>query len=200
MKVLAVSCAYLMVALLLLGSNSWADVWERNADGEFTLHRSLDVFQRSRLAANWRPPSVSELASRRSALTDLITEEAARAGIEPSLVHSIIEVESAYDVNAVSKAGAIGLMQLMPQTVERFSVIDPLDPKQNVAAGVRYLQRLQLEFHSVELVLAAYNAGEEAVRHYGNAVPPYSETKAYVARVLEALSRRTLSEEGSRER
>lgn len=178
-----------VAALLLIGSNSWADVWERGRDGELTLHRSLDVFQRSRLADDWRPPSKSELALRRSALNDLIQEEAVHFGVDVLLVHAIIEVESAYDVNAVSKTGAMGLMQLMPQTAERFSVIDPLNPRQNIAAGVRYLQRLQLEFHSVELVLAAYNAGEEAVRRYGNAVPPYPETKTYVARVLDVLAR-----------
>lgn len=194
------NCCYLTVALLLVCLHSWADVWQRGTDGELTLHRSLDTFQRSRLADDWRPPSASELIARRSTLNAVIDNEADRFGISASLVHAIIEVESAYDVNAVSKAGAMGLMQLMPQTAERFSVIDPLDPRQNIVAGIRYLQRLQLEFHSVELVLAAYNAGEEAVRHYGNATPPYPETKAYVARVLEVLSRKNPSEEGSRER
>ena len=77
----------------------------------------------------------------------------------------------------------------MPKTALRFGVADPLDDRQNIMAGAQYLQALQLEFHEIELVLAAYNAGEHAVRHYGRKIPPYAETRAYVDQVLAVINR-----------
>ena len=109
--------------------------------------------------------------------------------IEARLIHAIIEVESAYDPNAVLKTGALGLMQLMPMTAERFGVRDPLDAGANIEAGVQYLKILNDEFQDLELVLAAYNAGEQAVRLYDNRVPPYPETRAHIERVLAVLDR-----------
>ena len=171
-----------------------ADVWQRGGDGELTLHRTLDHFQRARMAADWRPPTANTLADRRRAYAHLIDTLSLRFAVASQLVNAIVEVESAYDAAAVSKAGAIGLMQLMPKTVARFGVVDPLDPQQNLEAGIRYLRLLRDEFESVELVLAAYNAGEDAVRRYGNHVPPFAETRAYVARA-QALMERQPSEQ-----
>ena len=103
----------------------------------------------------------------------------------PNLLRAVIVVESGFNSRAVSKRGAVGLMQLMPATATRFGVSNPYDPLQNVHAGARYLKFLIDRFgHDVRLALAAYNAGEEAVDRNGGQIPPFSETMAYVPRVL----------------
>ncbi|MCY4076507.1 MAG: transglycosylase SLT domain-containing protein [Acidobacteria bacterium] len=114
---------------------------------------------------------------------DIVDAAARRHGIDPSLVHAVIAVESGYRANAQSPAGAQGLMQLMPGTQRQLGVSDAFDPRQNVDAGVAYLHRLTDEFGTV-LALAAYNAGPGAVRRY-NGIPPYKETRAYVQAVLD---------------
>jgi hypothetical protein len=115
--------------------------------------------------------------------------------VEPALIHAVISVESAYNPRAVSRAGAVGLMQLMPQTAKRYGVENRLDPEQNIHGGARYLRVLLDMFdNNLKLVLAAYNAGEEAVMKYGRKIPPYRETQAYVPKVLyhyNRLTRRT---------
>ena len=106
--------------------------------------------------------------------------------LPPALLHAVITAESAYDPNAVSKAGAVGLMQLMPGTAKRYGVRNRRDPIANVAGGTRYLRDLLDMFdNNVVLALAAYNAGENAVIKHGRQVPPYSETRTYVRRVLD---------------
>ena len=95
-----------------------------------------------------------------------------------------MRAESAYDPHAVSKAGAVGLMQLMPGTARRYGVTDRRDPRENLTGGVRYLRDLLIQFNDVVLALAAYNAGEFAVIEHGRRVPPYPETRAYVRKVL----------------
>jgi soluble lytic murein transglycosylase-like protein len=105
--------------------------------------------------------------------------------IDPALIHSVIVVESGYNPAARSHAGAVGLMQLMPGTAKRYGVTNRLDPAQNIRGGARYLRDLMHMFDdNLQLVLAAYNAGEHAVMKYGNRIPPYRETVAYVPRVL----------------
>ncbi len=170
---------------------AYGDVWQRGGDGELTLHRTLDHFQRARRAADWRVPTAPVLATRRQQYAELIDQMSTLYGVHAPVVHAIIEVESAYDTQAVSRAGAQGLMQLMPKTVERFSVVDPLNPEQNIEAGIRYLQLLIREFETLDLVLAAYNAGEDAVRQYDRQVPPYPETRAYVDRVMLVIHRQS---------
>ncbi len=109
---------------------------------------------------------------------------AVRHRVDHRLVESLIEMESSFDPGAVSHAGAIGLMQLMPAVARRYGVRDPLDAAQNVDAGVRHLRGLLLRYGGdIELALAAYNAGAGAVDRFGG-VPPYSETREYVLRVL----------------
>ena len=179
----------LVVLTLLQISAVSADVWQRTSDGQLTLHRSLDHFQRARMAVHWRPPSLEKQRAQRKAIAAIVERASTEYGISADLILAIIEVESAYDTHAVSKAGAQGLMQLMPKTALRFRVADPLDSDQNIAAGAQYLQALQLEFHEIELVLAAYNAGEHVVRHYGRKIPPYAETRAYVDQVLAVINR-----------
>jgi soluble lytic murein transglycosylase-like protein len=117
---------------------------------------------------------------------DAIIEHAAvSSALEANLLRAVIVVESGFNSHAVSKRGAVGLMQLMPATASRYGVSNPYDARQNVHGGARYLKFLIDRFgHDVRLALAAYNAGEEAVDRNGGQIPPFSETMAYVPRVL----------------
>jgi soluble lytic murein transglycosylase-like protein len=126
-------------------------------------------------------------ASRRSAPYDaLIDEHSAVQDVDAGLVRAVIQAESAFNPHARSHKGAMGLMQLMPVTAAVYGVIDPYDPAENIRAGVAYLKSLLMRYsHNAELALAAYNAGPAAVERYGT-VPPYRETRAYVARVRTA--------------
>ena len=119
-----------------------------------------------------------------SAYDSLIEAEAKLQNVDASLVSALIRAESNFEPRAVSRKGARGLMQLMPATARRLSVAYPLDPRWNVRGGVKYLRELADRFgNRPELVLAAYNAGENAVESYGG-VPPYRETIGYVKRIL----------------
>ena len=129
-------------------------------------------------------PTKDSFARNQARYTPLIERMARRYRLDVDLVHAVIRAESAYDATAVSRAGAIGLMQLMPGTARRYGIADPRNPVQNVSAGVRYLRDLLREFRSVSLALAAYNAGEGAVYKYGKQIPPYPETRDYVRKVL----------------
>ena len=114
-----------------------------------------------------------------------IEQAAAEAGVEAALVHAVITAESGYNPAAVSRVGAQGLMQLMPETAKRYAVKNAFDPKQNIRGGTRYLRDLLAMFdNNLELAVAAYNAGENAVIRYGNKIPPYRETQAYVPKVM----------------
>jgi len=113
----------------------------------------------------------------------LVVQAAAAKQVDPKLIHSIIQVESGYDPNAVSRKGAMGLMQLIPDTAKRFGVENPFDPSQNIHGGVSYLKYLLDMFKGdVTLSLAAYNAGENSVLRNGG-VPAYRETQDYVRKV-----------------
>jgi soluble lytic murein transglycosylase-like protein len=110
-----------------------------------------------------------------------------RFRLDPALIHAVIEAESRYDPNAVSRKGAIGLMQVMPETGRRYGVKarELRVPARNIDTGTRYLaDLLRLFGGDVELALAGYNAGEHAVARYGEVIPPYAETRAYVPRVV----------------
>jgi hypothetical protein len=124
-----------------------------------------------------------------SAYASEIREAASQFGVEEAVVRAVIHAESAYRPNAISRAGAQGLMQLIPATASRFGVSDPFDPAQNIRGGVRYLAWLMKRYESnLTLVAAAYNAGEGAVDRNGG-VPPYSETQRYVQRVGQLADR-----------
>ncbi|NIO03701.1 MAG: transglycosylase SLT domain-containing protein [Proteobacteria bacterium] len=116
---------------------------------------------------------------------DHLIEGAARThGVDPALVKAIIRAESDFDPRAVSRTGAMGLMQLMPETANDLAVIDAFDPGENIDAGVRHFKDLlELFQNDVKLSLAAYNAGKRAVLQF-NAIPPYGETQRYVKKVL----------------
>ncbi len=113
-----------------------------------------------------------------------IQQVAEKANLPSSLVAAVVWVESAGNPQAVSPAGAQGLMQLMPQTARMLGVTDPFDPRQNLEAGSRYLRQLMERFGELRLALAAYNAGPGRVQRYGG-IPPFAETQTYVRRVIE---------------
>ena len=128
---------------------------------------------------------VKSIHINRARYSDMIDNIARKSRLYPELLHAVVKAESAYDPNAVSRAGAIGLMQLMPQTASRFGVVNSRDPKSNLEGGARYLRELLTSYNNnIKLALAAYNAGEKAVEKYGNEIPPYPETQNYVKKVL----------------
>jgi soluble lytic murein transglycosylase-like protein len=119
----------------------------------------------------------------------LIAEHARQNDVDPDLVRAVVQVESAYNPYAVSPKGAQGLMQLMPSTAHRFGVKNAFNPEENVRAGVAYLRQLLDRYNNDErLALAAYNAGPGAVDKYGQTIPPYRETKNYVAQISQITS------------
>ncbi len=194
-----VACAMLFVGTLVAPAVS-ADIFryvDRNGDVHYTnvpndsrykIHRRVDDTNpiTNTLAKEIRHygPGV------RKRYEEDILAAASENNVDPALIHAVISAESGYNPFARSRQGAAGLMQLMPETARRFGARNRLDPGQNIRAGVRYLRMLMDLFdNDLELVLAAYNAGENAVIRFGHRVPPYSETMIYVPRVLEYYER-----------
>jgi soluble lytic murein transglycosylase-like protein len=123
-----------------------------------------------------------------SPFAELIDSLSTAHGIDPGLVKAVIKVESGYRVKARSRKGAMGLMQIMPDTARQYSVKNPYDPKANLEAGITHLASLLRRFE-VSVALAAYNAGEAAVKRFGG-IPPYPETRDYVRRIMALASPR----------
>ncbi len=120
---------------------------------------------------------------------DLIISKAAKFGIEPALLKAIVHIESSFNADALSPKGAMGLMQLMPATAKRYGVRSRRDPMESLEGGGRYMRDLLSQFdQDLELALAAYNAGENAVVKYSG-IPPYPETRAYVTNVMALLDK-----------
>lgn len=136
------------------------------------------------------------------AIAQQIIEVATSEGLDPFLVLEVMRRESAFKPRARSHKGAGGLMQLMPATAQRFGITNPYDPQQAITGGCRYLKYLMgLYPNRLDLVLAAYNAGEGSVAKYGNSIPPYRETQAYVAEIMKGYRRaRELAENARVER
>jgi soluble lytic murein transglycosylase-like protein len=143
-----------------------------------------------------RPPVPSITTTIETAVTvpaehaydDFISEASARYRVDATLIRSVMQTESAFDALAVSRAGAIGLMQLMPDVAEELGVEDPFDPRQNVMGGAKYLRRLlDLYRGNVRLALASYNAGATSVAEYGG-VPPFPETQRYVKQITRLVA------------
>jgi soluble lytic murein transglycosylase-like protein len=142
------------------------------------------------LAAHLAAASAADL---RELYKPIIKKAAERHRIDRELVHLIIRAESNYDAFAISSAGAMGLMQLMPATARQYGVNNVFDPAQNIEGGVRYLRDLvRLYNGQTQRVLAAYNAGQEAVRKY-NGIPPYPETKNYIAGIMKTYKKPTVT-------
>ena len=126
-------------------------------------------------------------------LSPFIFHQSQKYGIDESLVKAVIYTESYFNPNATSKKGASGLMQLMPATAEKYGVSDLYNPHQNITAGIKHLSYLMTLFpNNLQHVLAAYNAGENAVNKY-NGIPPYSETQGYVKKVMKHFKRYQLA-------
>jgi soluble lytic murein transglycosylase-like protein len=178
----------------------WAEIYAYTADdGTVSLSnvptdaRYTLLIGDPGLAVATTPPVAARKgkSSLAGAAYDEAIEDVSRAyGLESALLHAVISVESGYNPKAVSGKGAVGLMQLMPQTAKRYGVADAFDPRQNLDGGARYLRDLLRMFNNnVSLALAAYNAGEQAVIKHGNRIPPYSETLRYVPQVLDFYQR-----------
>ncbi|MBF0255136.1 MAG: lytic transglycosylase domain-containing protein [Gammaproteobacteria bacterium] len=132
--------------------------------------------------ASWSSEKTKE---NRQRFARYIDEAARKVKLRPELLHAVVMAESAYDPQAESSAGAQGLMQLMPGTAKRYGVADSFDPQQNISGGAKYLRDLLKMFDfDLNLALAGYNAGENAVIRHGNSIPPYEETQNYVKKVL----------------
>lgn len=150
--------------------------------------------QGGRLVLRFEPVVIDAGSRRGEALEQLIADAAARYGHPTNLLKAIVHVESRFNATAVSPKGAIGLMQLMPETARELGVVDPstrlFDPAINLDAGARLLRQLLDRFSDrPELALAAYNAGAGAVLRYGREMPPYPETRAYVRDVAAEFAR-----------
>jgi hypothetical protein len=139
----------------------------------------VEVAEQTEAAA----PAASALSGGDTPYGEIITTMAQAHGVDPMLVQALIQVESNYRPTARSQKGAMGLMQLMPSTARQYNVRNPYDPKANITAGVKHLKSLIDRYRGVELALAAYNAGEAAVKKF-NGMPPYRETRNYVTRIL----------------
>ena len=185
----------MLAAVLSVSSTALADIYHYvDAEGvvHFTNIRPADgkykVYMKSSDAPRARPGVVPFMpqdkdVSRFTRYDEHIRQAAALYQIPEQLVRAVIKVESDYDPRAVSVAGARGLMQLMPETAERLQVRDIDDPRENIFGGVRFLRILANDFNGdLELTVAAYNAGGEAVMRYGG-IPPYQQTRDYVVKV-----------------
>jgi soluble lytic murein transglycosylase-like protein len=184
----------ILVALVLTVAVAWPSqasaqiyAW-RDASGTLVLSdRRLEAD-----ATTYAVPDAPKLRTTRPAaprdsyepFEPLVQQYATRTGIRPDLVRAVIQVESAFNPHATSPKGAMGLMQLMPSTAREYNVRNPFEPKANIEAGIKHLKTLIDRFgSSIELGLAAYNAGPGAVERF-NGIPPYRETRNYVSRIL----------------
>ncbi len=183
----------LTVALMLVaaaaGRVAQADIYSFVDASGVTHFSNVPVDSRYRLLlatpAAEHPEQPAKWLARSADYDPLIDRAARAAAVRPELVRAVIVVESAFNPHAVSKRGAQGLMQLKPSTARRYGVSNAFDPEQNITAGAHYLRDLLARFgNDLELTLAAYNAGEDAVERYGRSIPPYSETRHYVPAVM----------------
>ena len=169
--------------------DAFGDTIYRFVDRDGVLHFSnaptdprYKKFRESRSATRFTKPVSS--STFQESLTQTITQTSLRHHLDPALVQAVIKAESAFDPGAVSPKGAVGLMQLMPETASSLNVSNPYDPEQNISGGVRHLRYLLDRFRGdVRLAVAAYNAGEHRIVN-GSRIPPISETREYVRRVL----------------
>jgi soluble lytic murein transglycosylase-like protein len=178
------------VRLYFVGKGSEANFQELSADSVLRVEQVVDVPVIADVA-----PAAAAVKTPDATLTNAeMKEMLAHAGdahnIDADLLASVVRAESGWQVKAVSRTGAKGLMQLMPGTASDMGVADAFRPEQNIAGGTAYLDALLTRYHdNVALALAAYNAGPGAVDKY-HGVPPYRETRAYVARVIREFNRR----------
>ena len=151
---------------------------------KFNFQHHCIVLQSGKTGALTVSEPKGNMLARQKSLKKLINQLAKKHGLNPALAHAVITVESAYRQEVFSDKGAIGLMQLMPETAADLGVEDPTNSTQNLNGGMKYLKILEKKFNgNMQLQLAAYNAGPNAVIKYKNTIPPYKETKEYVSKV-----------------
>ena len=193
------TASLILIAILtaLTGASAKADIY-KYVDPQGGLHladRPLGpgyVLTLRSPGGGARRAASAGFARNRNRYGPIVDRVAQHHRLDSALVHAVVQVESAYDPTAESRKGAVGLMQLMPETARRYGVRDRRDPERNLHGGVRYLRDLILRFNDVVLALAAYNAGEGAVIRYGKRIPPFPETQQYVLKVMNTW--RTLRE------
>ncbi len=179
-----------VISLLAVSSVVSADIYKRvGPDGRVYYTDRPEKGLNYKLIIRTPPKTYQRdlkfMSSNKLKYDDLIAKAAEKHQIDPKLLHAVIQAESAYNPKAISSAGAVGLMQLMPDTARRYGVSDRYDPEQNLDGGTRYLKDLLAMFNSnLKLAVAGYNAGEGAVMKYNYTVPPYRETQDYVQHVL----------------
>jgi soluble lytic murein transglycosylase len=176
--------------LLLMVTGAAADIF-RYVDDEGIVHFTNDPPTKKfklyrRETPKNQPRQVASLAH--AAIGEIVSRNCEKYSLEEGLVHAVIKAESNYNASAVSHKGALGMMQLMPDTARGLKVDNPLDPAENIRGGSSYLRQMLNEFDgNLDFAIAAYNAGPNAVRRYGG-IPPYEETRTYVKRVKKYLS------------
>jgi soluble lytic murein transglycosylase-like protein len=184
------AAALLTLCLLAASAPAQAVLYSFVDENGVTHYTNVPSDPRFRKVPGSTPPAIGRSGAELSA--ERYEAEIARCadnhGVDSALVKAVIKAESNYDNRAISRAGAQGLMQLMPATSRLRNVDNPFNPTQNIEGGVRHLKYLLSTFGDTKLALAAYNAGENAVRKY-NGVPPYPETKNYVSTVLSHYGR-----------
>ncbi len=179
---------FLFAGFLAINTAS-ADIYKYVAPDGGVYYTDEPAHSQFKLIIRSRPKNYSKAYKRykqnKKKYASLIKVIAQKHAFDEHLLHAIIRAESAYDPHALSSAGAVGMMQLMPATAKRYGVTDRRNPAQNIDAGVRYMKDLLNMFNSdLKLAVAAYNAGENAVLKYKRTIPPYPETRKYVQRVL----------------
>ena len=182
----------LMLATASISSGAWAtEIYVyKDKDGQVHLtdkppHDGFKLVT----GRDWKHKPMASLdtasfSENRKRFMPLIGKAARRYRVNEALLDAVVTAESAYDPKAVSKAGAVGLMQLMPGTAKRYGTTDRYNPEANVYAGTRYLRDLLKQFQDTRLAVAAYNAGENNVIKYGHKIPPFKETQKYVRKVM----------------
>ena len=182
------------VCAFLVAPMAYADIYKyTDKRGRVTLTDTPKNSEYVKLVKTWKgwvplktgSIRYKNLEQNRKKHSGTINVVADRYKLPKSLIHAVITAESAYDSDAVSKAGAVGLMQLMPGTAKRYGVRNRRNPYENISGGTQYLRDLLVLYdNNLKLVLAAYNAGEGAVKKYNNTIPPYKETQNYVKKVI----------------
>ncbi len=183
-----------IVCALFIAPTAYADIYKyTDKHGRVILTDTPKNSKYVKLVKTWKgwvplkTDSIryKNLEKNRKKHSGTINVVASRYKLPKSLIHAVITAESAYDSEAVSRAGAVGLMQLMPGTARRYGVKNRRNPYENIRGGSQYLRDLLVLYdNNLRLVLAAYNAGEGAVKKYNNTVPPYKETQNYVRKVI----------------
>lgn len=177
----------LLIIALLIPFTSQADIYKFVDRNGYVYYSDKAKTSKYKLIIRSKRKSSSfkRFRANRKKFFPFIETAAKKHNIDPDLLDAVIRVESAYNPDAVSKKGAVGLMQLMPATADRYGVKNRNNPAENINGGADYLSDLLKLFKSdIKLALAAYNAGEQAVKKYGNQIPPYRETQNYVAKVM----------------